>query len=246
MRAFSVKNQDFHSIPCLANHLHPERLFVPKITVLLGDEYQICLAGLSKLLADDFDVIGSAQDGMDLLRAAAELHPAVIVTDVLARFRDGEDAVQQIQDKNPAAKIVILTHQRDAWSARRTLKAGASAYILKRDQPGELIAAIFAAARGESGIISPSLARPAEVAEIQRLGILTPRQTQVLRLLAEGRTQKEIAAIIDVSTRTVEFHKYELMRRLGVRSSAELMAIAARHGLIDTEQPNLDFYPSKI
>lgn len=211
-----------------------------QIRVLAGDPQQICLAGLTKLLADHFDVIGSAQDGGALLRAAVDLQPDVIVTDVLSRFRDSEDAVRQIKQQDPAAKIVILTDRRDALSARQSLQAGASAYILKYDTPAELISAIGAVASEQSGIISPLLARALapDLEESEKIGVLTPRQQQVLRLLAEGRTQKEIASIIDVSTRTVEFHKYELMRRLAVRSNAELMAVAARHGLIETEQPD--------
>lgn len=209
-----------------------------QITVLIGDPQQICLAGLAKLLSDDFDITGSAQDGSTLLRAALELRPDVIVTDVLLRFRDSEDAVRQIKQQYPEAKIIILTDRRDALSARQSLKAGACAYLLKHDTPAELISAIRAVAKEQSGIVSPLLtgALAPDLEESQKIGVLTPRQRQVLRLLAEGRTQKEIASIIDVSARTVEFHKYELMRRLAVRSNAELMAVAARHGLIDMEQ----------
>lgn len=208
----------------------------PKITVLLGDPQQICLAGLSKLLEDDFKIVGAAQDGSSLIESALQSHPHVIVTDVLSRFLDGEDAVRQIKGTCPHAKVVILTDRRDAWGARQSLQAGASAYILKHDTPSQLISAIRAVAGGESGILSPLLGALPDSSEAQKIGVLTPRQQQVLRLLAEGRTQKEIAAIIDVSTRTVEFHKYELMRRLAVRSNAELMAVAARHGLIDVAE----------
>lgn len=219
---------------------------MPEITVLLGDAHQICLAALRKLLSDDFDVIGCVEDGTDLLRASVELQPDVIVSDILVRFRDGQDLVQQIKHRSAAAKVVVLTDQRDALAARLSFQAGAAAYILKQDQPRELIAAIFSVARGETGISSPLLHRPSDAVEAQHVGVLTPRQAQVLRLLAEGRTQKEIAALIDVSTRTVEFHKYELMRRLGVRSNTELMAIAARHGLIGVDEPATGFLPSKI
>lgn len=201
-------------------------------TVLLGDSQPIFLAGLSKLLADEFRIVGTAQDGSSLIESALQSHPDVMVTDILSRFLDGEDAVRQIKQAWREAKIVLLTDRRDAWEARRSLQAGASAYILKHDAPGQLVSAIRGVAGGASGIISPLLGSPLDSTETQKIGVLTPRQQQVLRLLAEGRTQKEIASIIDVSTRTVEFHKYELMRRLAVRSNAELMAVAARHGLI--------------
>ena len=190
-------------------------------------------------------IVGAERDASALLRAAAECRPDVIITDILLRFRDAGDAVHQIKEQYPAAKIVILTDRRDAWSARQSLEAGGAAYILKEDTPSELFTAIRAAAQGQSGIVSPLLGDPSDPLENQKVGILTPRQQQVLRLLAEGRTQKEIASLIDVSARTVEFHKYELMRRLAVRSSAELMAVAARHGLIDigevTERVALDW-----
>lgn len=212
-----------------------------EVTVLLGESQQICLAGLSKLLENDFTIVGTERDASALLRAAAECRPDVVVTDILLRFRDAGDAVRQIKEQCPAANIVILTDRRDALSARQSLEAGGSAYILKEDTPDELITAIRGAAHGQSGIVSPLLADPSDLVENRKVGILTPRQQQVLRLLAEGRTQKEIASIIDVSTRTVEFHKYELMHRLAVRSSSELMAVAARHGLIDIDNPAVDF-----
>jgi len=200
-------------------------------TLLLGDSQQICLAGLSKLLGDQFHILDTVKDGGALLRRTLELHPDVIVTEVLTRFPHGHDLVRQIKLVWSPAKILLLTDRRDPWEAHRSQAAGASAYILKDDSPEQLIDAISAVARGESRIVSPALRTPAEAAG--KIGILTPRQQQVLRLLAEGRSQKEIATIIDVSARTVEFHKYELMRRLGVRSNAALMAVAARHGLIE-------------
>jgi DNA-binding NarL/FixJ family response regulator len=206
------------------------------IRVLVGDPQLISLAALRRLLEDEFTIVGTARDGGALLQEAIESKPDVIVTDVLDRFLDGGDAVRQIKALCPGAKIVILTERRDAWQARQSLEAGGAAYILKEDSPNDLFAAIRAAANGTSGIISVLLGQRAGTPETQKVGVLTPRQQQVLRLLSEGRTQKEIASILDVSTRTVEFHKYELMRRLAVRSSAELMAVAARHGLIEVQE----------
>jgi len=204
--------------------------------LLIGDSHQICLAGLSKLLADRFEIVDTVQDGCVLLARVLELQPDVIVTDVLTRFLSAEDAARQIKGAWADAKLVLLTDRRDAWEAHHSLDAGAAAYILKDDTPELLVAAICAVARGESGIMSLMLGTPAEPAETHKIGVLTPRQQQVLRLLAEGRSLKEIASIIDVSARTVEFHKYELMRRLAVRSNAELMALAARHGLIEVSE----------
>ncbi len=207
------------------------------VSVLVGDVYQICLAGLRKLLEEEFQVAGWAYDGQRLVRIAAELRPDVIVTEILTQFSTAEELVRRLHQACRRSKIIILTSRRDAWSARQSIEAGASGYILKDDTPHELISAIHSIACGASGILSPGLGEPGKVSENAKLGILTPRQRQILRLLAEGRTQKEIASIIDVSIRTVEFHKYELMRRLAVRNNAELMALAVRHELLDSHDP---------
>ncbi len=204
-----------------------------RLRVLLADQQQICLAGLRRLLEDEFEIVGAVQDGHALMRMAIEKMPGVIVAEWPLRFLDEPDAILKLKVESGGAEVVVLTAFADAWSARQALDAGASAYILKCDSPHCLIASIHAAARGKSGILSPALMAKTEPEDHNKFGVLTPRQLEILRFLVEGRTQKEIASIIDISVRTVEFHKYELMKRLRVRSVAELMAVAARHGFFN-------------
>lgn len=204
-----------------------------RLRLLLADEQQICLAGLWKLLEGEFEIVGAVQDGRALTRLASEKTPDVIVAELPMRFLDGPDAIVRLKEEAGGAEVVVLSAYADVWSARQALDGGASAYILKCDTPHCLIASIHGVSRGKSGILSPALMAKTEPQEHRKLGNLTPRQMEVLRLLSEGRTQKEIASIINVSVRTVEFHKYELMKRLHVRSGAELMAVAARHGFFN-------------
>jgi DNA-binding NarL/FixJ family response regulator len=207
-----------------------------KIRVLLADDHRIFLEGLKKLLEGEFDVVGAVDDGRALVRAAVELAPDVIIADVSMPSLNGIEAARQLALTDCAAKLIFLTMHGDPLLLRQALVAGASGYILKRDAPDALVAAIRKVASGKLCFIQDVL-QASEVlggidAAAQRsLGKLTARQREVLQLVAEGRTAKEIAAAIQVTVKTVEFHKSQLMQRLGVRRSAELTAIAIRHGL---------------
>lgn len=198
--------------------------------VLIGDVFRICLTGLRKILESDFQIVGATRDGQELVRLAGELKPEVVVSEILTQFSTADEMARRILTASQSSRIVVLTGHRDAWSAREGIRAGAAAYLLKDETPQELIGTIRAVARGRSGIISPSFVEAG--GESETVGVLTPRQLQVLRLMAEGRSRKEIAAIVEISIRTVEFHKCELMRRLAVRSNAELVALAVRHRLL--------------
>jgi|SRR5579864_4817415 len=207
-----------------------------RIRVLLADDHRIFLAGLRMLLETDFDVVGAVEDGRALLVEASRLKPDVIVADVSMPSLNGIEAVQQIRASGLKAKILFLTMHGDALFVREALRSGASGYVLKRDAPDKLVAAIRQVADGKS-YVGPELLRDAMMlsgndSEQQRLGKLTARQREVLQLVAEGRSLKEIASAIHVSIKTAEFHKYNLMERLGVRSNAELTTIAIRHGLV--------------
>ena len=201
-----------------------------RTSVLIGDVFRICLAGLRKVLETDFEIVGATCDGQELVRLAGGLKPAVIVTEILTQFSTADEMARRVLAASPNSRIVVLTAHRDAWSAREGIRAGASAYLLKDETPQDLISTIRAVVRGRSGIMSPTFVEAGS--DGATVGVLTPRQLQVLRLMAEGRSRKEIAAIVEISIRTVEFHKGELMRRLAVRSSAELVALAVRHRLI--------------
>lgn len=208
-----------------------------KIRVLLADDHRIFLAGLRKLLETDFEVVGAVEDGRALLVDAGRLRPDVIVADVSMPSLNGIEAARQLRASGSRAKILFLTMHGDSLFVREALRSGAAGYVLKRDAPDKLVAAIRSVASGLS-YVGPELlgeavlTSPAGQSEERMLGRLTARQREVLQLVAEGRSLKEIASAIHVSVKTVEYHKYNVMERLGVRSNAELTTIAIRHGLV--------------
>lgn len=209
-----------------------------KPRVLLADDHQIVLDGLRGLLAPEFDLIGTALNGRELLDRARQLQPDVIVADISMPLLNGIDAAHQLRAAGAKAKIVFLTMHPDQTYATRALDAGASAYVLKHAASDELVTAIKSALRGET-YLSPSLrtesleaARASVSANTKTLAALTPRQREVLQLIAEGKSAKEIATILDISPRTAETHKYKMMDELGLKTSAELVQYAVRHGLV--------------
>ena len=194
---------------------------------------------LKSLLAPEFDLVGVVEDGRAMVEAAGTLRPDVIVADVTMPHLNGIDALAQLRQAGDLVPVVFLTMHRDVTFARRALEAGASGFVLKHSAPAELVLAIRAALEGHT-YITPQLA--GEVLASMKQGpqtardpvvSLTPRQREVLQLLAEGRSAKEIAATLSISARTVEFHKYQLMETLGLHTNAELIHFAIKHGLIE-------------
>ena len=207
-----------------------------RLRVLLADDHRMFLAGLQKLLETEFDVVGAVEDGRELIRAASQSAPDVIVADISMPSLNGIDAARRLKQAGSKAKLIFLTMHGDSLFVREALRAGASAYILKRDAPDKLVLAIRQVARKKS-YMSPDVLTsiafgPYDPSAERALGKLTDRQREVLQLVAEGRTLKEIASALHVTVKTVEFHKARLMQRLQVRSSAELTSIAIRHGLV--------------
>jgi len=204
-------------------------------TVLLADDHAIVRDGIAKLLADfGFDVVGTVGDGQALLEAAKRLDPDVIVTDIsMPGPVNGLDAVGRLRASGCRGKIIVLTMHPDAELAAHATRAGASGYLLKHSAGEELVSAIEQALQGRV-YLTPAVTREL----LERLGSgndapqLTPRQREVLRLIADGMRMKEIASTLGLSTRTVETHKYEMMRILGVDSTAGLVRYALEHGLI--------------
>jgi DNA-binding NarL/FixJ family response regulator len=191
--------------------------------------------GLASLLRDDFDLVGTVGDGAALLDAAQRLRPDVIVADMAMPVMDGLEALHQLTVARLNAKIIFLTMHADAQLATKALRAGASGYVLKHSAGEELITAIQEVLQGRTYLtpriaqdVITSLMAPEQPAAVT----LTPRQREVLRLIAEGRRMKEIAATLQLSTRTVETHKYDIMRALGVQSTAELVRYAIHLGLV--------------
>jgi len=205
--------------------------------VLLADDHRIVAEGLRGLLEPEFELVGIVEDGRALLAAAEQLRPDVIVADISMPLLNGIDAVRQIKRTHEDIKVVFLTMHPDVMYAASAFEAGASGYVLKHSAPSELIAAIQSALRGKT-YVTPLLAgdlmqfykeRPQEGRD--ELSKLTQRQREVLQLLAEGRSAKEIASILNISARTVEFHKYRMMQDLGLKSVAELTRYAIKHGM---------------
>jgi DNA-binding NarL/FixJ family response regulator len=209
-----------------------------KPRVLLADDHQIVLEGLKSLLAGEFDVVGSVADGRSLVDQAAALRPDVIVADISMPRLNGLEAARLIKKADPTIKIVFLTMHPDATYAADAFEAGASGFVLKHSAPSELITAIHDALRGQTYVtplIAGDLIRAYQQGgspEKDLFQKISPRQQEILQLLAEGKSAKEIASILDISTRTVEFHKYRMMQQLNIKTSAELVRYAVRHGII--------------
>jgi len=207
--------------------------------ILLADDHSVVLEGLRRILnRPEFEVVGAVTDGRALVEAAANLRPDVIIADVSMPSLNGIEAARQICKLNPKSKIIFLTMHPEAIFAVQAMSAGASGYVLKNAAGDELITAIREVLEGRT-YVTPSLAEPVMHAlQARRKGSqgttdrLTSRQREVLQLLAEGRTPKEIAAVLNVSYRTVEFHKYRIMETLGLRTVAALAAYAARQGIV--------------
>lgn len=206
--------------------------------VLLADDHKIVAEGLKSLLEHDFELVGIVGDGIALLDAAKRLHPDVIVTDIAMPQLNGLDAVRQLKREGVASKIIFLTMHSEAHLATEAFRAGASGYLLKHSAGDELISAIHEVVKGRvyltpliTADVLSALSRPS-MRESSPGRQLTPRQRQVLQLVAEGRTMKEVASILKISTRTAESHKYDMMRELGIQTTAELVQYAVKIGLV--------------
>jgi DNA-binding NarL/FixJ family response regulator len=202
---------------------------------MLADDHAIVAQGLATLLKDHFDLVGTVGNGNELIDAARKLRPDVIVADIAMPVLSGLEALRRLKAMRSEAKVIFLTMHADAQLATEAFRAGASGYVLKQSAGEELIAAIREALQGRT-YLTPLITKDviANFTETTPATVkLTPRQREVLRLIAEGRRMKEIAAILELSTRTVETHKYEMMRGLGVESTAELVRYAIQIGLVN-------------
>jgi DNA-binding NarL/FixJ family response regulator len=206
--------------------------------ILIADDHTLVADLCRKLLEMEFHVIGSVRDGRALVQTAVDLRPDVIVLDIAMPILNGLDAGQQVKEILPAVKLVFLTMNPDPEVAAEAFRRGASGYLLKTSAAEEMVLAVRKVLRGMS-YISPLLSRETvdylrrqskiPVEEEERL---TFRQREVLQLLAEGKVMKEVGGILNMTTRTVAFHKYRIMDVLGARSSADLVRYAIRNHLI--------------
>jgi len=203
--------------------------------VLVADDHRIVAEGLRGLLEPEFELAEIVEDGRALLEAHDRIHPDVVVADVSMPLLNGIEAVRQLRQAGSRAKFVFLTMHPDVSYATEALEAGASGYVLKHSAPDELVNAVREALAGRTyitprvaGAVLEALRKGESSSEVR----LTSRQTEVLQLVAEGKSAKEVAAILNLSPRTVESHKYAIMEELGVKTTAELVQYAVKKGLV--------------
>lgn len=224
------------SSPGSSLRLHPPGGRLGRPRVLLADDHKLLLEAFQKLLEPEFDVVGTVTDGRSLLAAAPNLKPDVIVVDISMPMLNGLEAGRRLKKSLPTARLVFLTMNQDVALAAEAFNLGASAFLVKSSAASELRHALRVALRGKT-YMTPLLGEetPEKLARRrQRRGRvdLTERQREILQLLAEGHSMKQVAAALDIAERTVAFHKYRLMAQLQIRSSAELVQYALKHGLV--------------
>ncbi len=202
----------------------------------LADDHELLLGAFEKLLAADCDIVGQVTDGRALVEAAGRLKPEVIVLDIAMPQLNGLDAGRKIKQSLRDVKLVFLTMNEDSDLAAEAFRAGASAYLLKRSAASELGTAIREVMQGRSyvtplvteGLVGSLLHQEAAPPAHE----LTARQREVLQLLAEGNSMKEVAAVLKLTPRTVAFHRYQMMDQLQIKSTAELIRYAVRHHIV--------------
>jgi two-component system response regulator NreC len=211
------------------------------IRVLLAEDHTIVRKGLRALLDDEagIEVVGEAEDGREAVEKAGQLLPDVVLMDIAMPGLNGLEATGQVKERFPEVKVVILTMHANEEYIFQILRAGASGYVVKQAAPTELISAIRAAYRGES-FLSPSISKrvikeyiqQAEAIEEDSYDQLTNREREVLQLIAEGHSNREMAELLHISIKTVETHRANLMDKLDIHSTAELARYAIRKGVI--------------
>ena len=204
-----------------------------RIRLLIADDHVMFAQGLESLLRDEFDLLGTAGNGEDLVSATLSLEPDVILVDISMPVLSGFDAVRRIRESGSQTKIIFLTMHDDATLLSEAFRCGALGYILKQAAGEELVNAIKEVAQGHK-YVSPLVTDlpPEPMTVHSQKTTITPRQREVLELISRGLTMKEIASQLHISARTAETHKYEMMQSLGVDSTAELIRYSLRLGLI--------------
>jgi DNA-binding NarL/FixJ family response regulator len=205
--------------------------------ILLADDHNLMAEALKHLLQTEFDVVGTVADGRALLQAAATLKPELVIVDIGMPLLNGLDAGEQLKALHPDIKVIYLTQNREPRYAVEAFRRKASGYLLKDSAASELTTAIREALNGRtyvSSLIAKDMLNNvfSPDPEDSTFRKLSPREREVLQLLAEGKSMKEVAAVLDISPRTVEFHKYKIMEALGIKTNAELVQYAIRQGLI--------------
>ena len=210
-----------------------------RVKILLADDHTLFCDLLRELLQPEYEVVGIVSDGRALLKAAEALRPDVVLLDIGMPSLNGLDAGRRLKEADPKVKLIYLTMNNNVEYAREALQAGASAFVLKNSETSHLLEAIRRALRGVS-YVAPEIRRAMKEIfirnpkAVERPQHLTDRQKEVLQMLAEGRSLREIATSLQISYRTVRFHKVRIMEELGISKNAELVKYAITHGLTST------------
>lgn len=211
-----------------------------RTTILLADDHTIFSAALQKLLEPEYEVIGRVEDGRSLVKTALDLKPDLVLVDVGMPLLNGLDAGRELKRLAPRIKIIFLTMNPDPVIANEALRIGASGYLLKRSEWEELLRAVQNALGGLT-YVTPEIRHameerfirdPRSLSQQKELG---ERQREVLQMLAEGRSMKEIAYILNISHRTVRYHKYRIMEDLGLKTNSDLVQYAIKHSIIRSQ-----------
>jgi DNA-binding NarL/FixJ family response regulator len=216
---------------------------VANLRVLLADDHALVRAGMRSLLRDiaGVEVVGEAADGAEALALAAREKPDAVLLDIAMKGMGGLEAAARFREQHPGVKVIILSMHASEEYVLQALRAGAAAYLIKDSATAELELALKSVMRGET-YLSPAISRQVVEGYVQRMGAgapvdpLTPRQREVLKGIAEGRSTKRIAADLGLSVKTVETHRAQVMERLGIRDVAGLVRYAMRTGLVPPER----------
>ena len=212
-----------------------------KPRILMADDHSIVLAGLRKLVEAEGEVVGAVEDGRALVKEAQKLRPDIILLDISMPLLNGLDAARQLRKLVPESKLIFLTMHATPTYATEAFKAGASGYLIKRSAASELKYAIHAVMRGQH-YMTPLITKDVLAATLHPQegptrnrppATLTSRQREVLQLIAEGKGTKDIASLLNISVKTVEFHKFRIMEELDLHSTAELTKYAIVEGLVE-------------
>jgi len=208
----------------------------PKIRILLADDHAVVRQGFKLILNQqpDLEVIGEAKDGSEAVQLAHDLKPNLVIMDIAMPGMNGVEATRRIIESSPECRILVLSMHKDVVYVRETLRAGAKGYLLKESIDQDLLRAVRAVANGD-GFLSPEVSGTI-LKDYQQVedpfDQLTAREREVLQMLAEGKVAKEVAAVLEISVYTVDAHRGRIMRKLGLKSSTELVRFAMRKGLV--------------
>jgi DNA-binding NarL/FixJ family response regulator len=205
--------------------------------LMLADDHTIVVEAFRKILEPKYEIVGTVSDGRALLETAPQLNPDVIVADISMPLMNGLEAGLRLKEQMPALKLIFLTMNTDPDLAKEAMRSGASGYLLKSSAVDELIRAITLALKGKS-YVTPQITRGMQESFIKNPQVkgqakkLTPRQREVVQLLAEGKSMKEVASLLNITSRTVAFHKYRVMEALNIKTNAELIEFAIKSKIL--------------